>query len=102
MDPTRTRPHTVEFVKTEIRTGLFFSLIGSDRAFQNPQHCECPTVKAHQIYQAMQECLPRLRNVSTDDEQWIRVHLEKLRQNIEPPLAAKLRPRSPTPMAFPQ
>jgi hypothetical protein len=50
-------PHNVEFVKAEIRTGLFFSMIGADHTFQNPQHCESPTIRAQQIYQAMRRCL---------------------------------------------
>jgi hypothetical protein len=94
MDITKTRPHTADFVKAEIRTGLFFSMVGADRTFQNPLYCESPTVKAQQIYQAMRGCLPRLKNVSADDERWIKVHLEELRQYVQhmelPPAAPKL------------
>jgi hypothetical protein len=90
MDPTRTRPHNVEFVKAEIRTGLFFSMIGADHTFQNPQHCESPTIRAQQIYQAMRRWLPQLKDVAPDDQQWIMVHLEKLRQDVESQSAARL------------
>ena len=83
MDPTRTRPHSVDFVKAEIRTGQFFAMIGADRTFQNPLHYDPPMVKAQQIYQAMRGCLPTLRNLDTDDEHWIRVNLEKLQKGIE-------------------
>jgi hypothetical protein len=83
MDITATQPHNVDFVKAEIRTGLFFSMVAADRTFQNPLYCESPRVKAQQIYQAMRGCLPQLKNVSADDERWIKVHLEELRQDVE-------------------
>jgi hypothetical protein len=88
MDATRTRPHTVEFVKAEIRSAQFFAMIGTDRNFQTPHNCESPMVKAQQIYQAMRGCLIQLKNVSIDDEHWIKDHLEKLRQDVELPAVA--------------
>jgi hypothetical protein len=83
MDTTRTRPHTVEFVKAEIRSAQFFVMIGADRTFQTPHNCESPIVKAQQIYQAMRGCLIQLKNVNPDDERWIKDHLENLRIEVE-------------------